>query len=150
MRKRVLSQSNLLWGIVNLLLRYCSNCDLDLLDISGQQFQYFSLTDITHYWVFSCPSAYWYHINSEALPITYSVCWVSRISWQTLQPITFCYFVLGKRLNFTWIAAKGFECGTKGKVHRTQTPILTTWLSGPSSTFFIWTKKNTLFYKKKC
>ena len=33
----------------------------------------FFLTDVTHYWVFGCPSAYWYiliHINSETLPIT--------------------------------------------------------------------------------
>ena len=35
----------------------------------------FFYTDVTHYWAFGCPSAYWY-INSEALPITYSVCCV--------------------------------------------------------------------------
>ena len=46
----------------------------------------FSFSDITHYWVFGCPS-----FVSEALSITYSVCCVSRISWQTLQPITLLY-----------------------------------------------------------
>ena len=36
-------------------------------------------------------------VNSEALPITYSVCCVSRISWQTLQPITLCYCIFCTR-----------------------------------------------------
>ena len=78
-----------------------------------------------------------YNINLEALPITYSVCCVSRISWQTLQPITLCYFVLGKSLSFTWTAANGFEHGTRGKLHHTQTPPLTTRLSGPSFVLFL-------------
>jgi hypothetical protein len=49
------------------------------------------LSDITHYWVFGCPSAYWY-ISIWRLcqsPIQNLEC---RISWQTLQPITLCCF----------------------------------------------------------
>ena len=91
----------------------------------------FFLTDGTHYWVFSCPILI--HINLEAPPITYSVCSDSRISWQTLQPITLWgFFVLRERLYFSWTMANGFECRTRGELHHTQTPALTTWLSGPS------------------
>ena len=54
------------------------------------------------------------------------------ISFQTLQPITLCYFVLGERLSFTWTAAKGFQHGTRGELHHTQAPALTSQLSRPS------------------
>ena len=49
---------------------------------------------LTHSWVFWLLQCILIHINSEALPINYLVCSVSRISWQTLQPITLCYFFL--------------------------------------------------------
>ena len=76
------------------------------------------------------------HINFEVLPITYSVSCVSTISWQTLQPIKLCYFILGEWLSFTWTAANWFNRGTRGKLYHTQTPTLTTRLSRPSLLFY--------------
>ena len=49
------------------------------------------LTDVTHYWVFGCPSTYWYYISIWRL---FSMLWFfCIIIWQTLQPITLCYFL---------------------------------------------------------
>ena len=51
---------------------------------------------------FRLPQRILIHINSEALPITYSVCCVfCRISWQTLQPITLCCLCSAEGISFT-------------------------------------------------
>ena len=74
-------------------------------EILTQWFLFF-LTDIIHYWVFGCPSAYWYYISIRRLcqsPIQYAVCVFCRISWQTLQ-LHFCtlwkdlFHIDGKRV----------------------------------------------------
>ena len=60
-----------------------------------------------------------------------------RISWQTVQPITLCYFC-SRRKTFIHIdTVNGFEPRTSGKLHHTQTPTVTAWLSGPSSLKFL-------------
>ena len=50
------------------------------------------LTDVTHYWVFGCPRAYWYYQFGGSANHLFSMLCFCRISWQTLQPITLCYF----------------------------------------------------------
>ena len=55
---------------------------------------YFFLTNVTHYWVFGCPSTYWYYISYQfggSANHLFSMLCFCRISWQTLQPITLCY-----------------------------------------------------------
>ena len=80
---------------------------------------YFFKTDVTHYWVFGCPSAYWYIYipNSETLPITYSVCCVfCRVADNSTSHYTLLFLCSLRRryflLNFAnnaKAAAAGFE-----------------------------------------
>ena len=50
---------------------------------------------------------------------------VSRISWQTLQPITLCYCVFCTQRKFLFhIGRKRVQTLTRGKLHHTQTPAL--------------------------
>ena len=52
-----------------------------------------TLTDITHYWIFGCPSTYWYHQFGGCANHLFSMLCFCRISWQTLQPKTLSYLL---------------------------------------------------------
>ena len=110
------------------------------------------LTDVTHYWVFGCPSAYWY-ISIRRLcqsPIQNLEC---RISWQTLQPITLCCFCVLPKVFPSLRRDRGQTCDKVTYRHsKLSAPSRIVWYylptNSPSKIWSYFGKNEPLIWKK--